>query len=145
MEAKGYDMDKATAYLRDKGRKTIIIESEHSKNKIQAAVSSHAVRTNDFYREFKDVEMAAKIREASHGRTAVIGFFAVFNTRNISNISQILLTEVMADLLSRNYTYAVYHPVAESDKEETVIEVLRRHGFINITESGQPPLYAVDM
>ena len=145
MKAKGYDMDKATAYLRDKGRKTIIIESEHSKNKIQAAVSSHAVRTNDFYREFKDVEMAAKIREASHGRTAVIGFFAVFNTRNISNISQILLTEVMADLLSRNYTYAVYHPVAESDKEETVIEVLRRHGFINIAESGQPPLYAVDM
>ena len=63
----------------------------------------------------------------------------------IANVSQIIITEILTELIARDFAYAVYHPVDPAGYEATVIDALRRQGFVNIAPSGEQPIYAVNM
>ena len=123
-------------------RKVIIESADHS---ISAAAGARRIRTSDLLEEFGDVDVASYIRSHCGGETAVIGAFYVSGGKSVSYIRQILLTELLAMLMARDYTYAVFHPVCGEAADPLAVSTMIRQGFVNISEDPEHPVYAVDM
>lgn len=123
-------------------RKVIIESSEYS---LSAAAGAKRVRTSELLEEFGDIRVASYIRSHCGGETAVIGAFYVSGGKNVSYIRQILLTELLASLMARDYTYAVFRPVCGEAADPLAVPTMVRQGFVNISEDPDNPLYAVDM
>ena len=138
---RGYHLDCLTAYLERPGVHTIYIESGVRTKKMAAFAAAHRVETSQLLAEFEDPSIAAHVRERAAGGIAVIGG----KNRTISNISQIMLTEILTELLSRDFAYVVYHPADKAGMNHRILDVLRKQGFVNIAEPGSEPIYAVDM
>ncbi|MGN0658887.1 MAG: nicotinate-nicotinamide nucleotide adenylyltransferase [Emergencia sp.] len=143
---RGYDMERIGEYLnRDKVR-TVYIESGMRHKKMAAFAAAHRVETGQLLEEFGDPAICAHIREQAAGGIAVIGALFSGKGRSISNMNQIILTEILTELLSRDFAYAIYHPADEAGMNHRVIDALRRQGFVNIADPGsEHPIYAVDM
>ena len=72
--------------------------------------------------EFQDPKITATIRNQAHGGIAVIGAFYANANRSVSNLNQILLTELLTGLLAKDYAYAVYHPIDQAGYSGATIE-----------------------
>ncbi|MCI9474978.1 MAG: phosphohydrolase [Emergencia sp.] len=144
--SRGYDMERIKTYLSRQGVRTLYIENGVRQKKMAAFAAAHRVETSQLLAEFGDPAIASHIRDKATGGIAVIGALFVGKGRAISNVNQILITEILTELLARDFAYVVYHPADEAGYNPRVIEALRRQGFINIAEAGsQTPIYAVDM
>lgn len=143
---RGYQMDSLAAYLGRPGVRAICIESGVRGKKLAAFAAAHRVETSQLLEEFHDPSIAAHVRERAAGGIAVIGAFFSGKNRNISNVSQMMLTEILTELLSRDFAYVVYHPVDKAGMNQRIFDVLRKQGFVNIADPGSDhPIYAVDM
>jgi len=145
MTGRGYDMDVVSAYLDKKKVRSLSIESGVRQKKMAAFAAAHRVETGNLLKEFGDPAIAAHIRQQAAGSVAVIGMLFAGKGRSIANMNQILLTEILTELMSRDFTYAVYNPVDKAGLNQRVIDVLRKQGFVNIAEPGKEPIYAVNM
>ncbi len=144
--ARGYDMAVIDAYLARPGVRTLYIENGVRQKKMAAFAAAHRVETGQLLEEFADPAIASHIRDKAAGGIAVIGALFVGKGRSISNVNQILITEILTELLARDFAYVVYHPADQAGLNPRVIEALRRQGFVNIAENGSDqPIYAVDM
>ena len=123
-------------------RKVTIETSDHV---LSAAAGARRVRTSDLLEEFGDIETASYIRKNSGGEIAVIGAFYVSGGENVSYLRQILLTELLTMMISKDYSYAVFHPVCGEAADPLAVRTMISQGFINISEDPEHPLYAVDM
>lgn len=145
LRARHFDLDAVRSYVKKPGVHAVTIESGTRTRRIIGLACAHRVDSDRFYSEFHDVELAAHIRQASGGRAAVIGLFVSRNTPTITNISQILLTEILTERLSRDYTYVVYHSADPAGEHENVLEAFKRQGFVKIADHDGHPVYAADM
>ncbi len=101
----------------------------------------------DFMKEFQDLEMVKKLRDIAWGKILVIkGVYGPKMTPD-SDPAQIVLSELLAYALSREYTYCLYHGKKEMEEHrENVEQTLARSGFIRISEKGaENTVMAVDM
>jgi nicotinic acid mononucleotide adenylyltransferase len=104
----------------------------------------HQVPMQNLLVEFRDARVAEHVREEASGRIAAIGYFYVNDDSSISYPGQILLAEMMTELINRDFTYVVYHPIDPTGYNERTVEALTRQGFVDIAPEGSPhPLYAV--
>ena len=103
------------------------------------------LKTSDLLDEFGDIEIASYIRSHAGGEIAIIGAFYVPGGDKVSNIRQILLTELLTALVAKDYTYAVFHPVCRMAEDPYAIPTMVDQGFINIAPADEEPVYAVDM
>ncbi len=142
---RGYDMEAVCRYLKRPEVRSLYIESGARQKKMIAFAAAHRVETSQLLEEFRDPAIAARVREKAAGGIAVIGALFTAKSRNLAGGYQILLTEILTELLSRDYAYAVYHPADKGGLNPKVIDALRKQGFINIAESGTNPVYAVNM
>ncbi|MDD7020022.1 hypothetical protein [Hornefia butyriciproducens] len=146
LEGMGYDFGKIAEYLEREKTRGLYIESAGRSRRCVAYAAAHRLETNQLLREFGDLKIASHIREAAAGGIAAIGFLYTKKSRSISNISQIVLTEILTELISRDFAYAVYHPVDAAGMNPRIIDALKKQGFVNIAEGrGGKPVYAVDM
>ena len=145
LSGKGYDVNGLFHYMQSDSVRTICIESGHRARKISAFASTRRTETHDLLAEFGDPALAAKIRHHAQGSIAVIGAMYANAGRLITNLHQILLTELLTSLLAKDYAFAVYHPVDTAGMAGSTIEALKRQGFINISETPGHPVYAVDL
>lgn len=146
IKAAGYDMDRLTSYLDKETVRTLFIESAGRHRRKVAIAAAHRLETNQLLAEFGDPKIAAHVREAASGGIASIGFIHSGKTRSISNVSQIVLTEILTELISRDFAYVVYNPVDDEGLNPRTIEALKKQGFVNIAAArGARPVYAVDM
>ncbi len=143
---RGYEWENIERYLADARVRTLYIESGVRQKRMAAFAAAHRVETSGLLEEFHDPAIAARIRESAAGGIAVIGAFFTGKGRSITNISQITITEILTELLARDFAYAVYNPVDSAGFNPRVTEALRKQGFVNIADSGsEHPVYAVDM
>lgn len=142
---RGYHMEKINRYLAREDVRSLYIESGTRQKKIIAFAAAHLVETSQLLAEFQDPAIAARVREKAAGGIAVIGAMFTAKGRNISNANQMVITEILTELISRDFAYAVYHPVDRAGLNPRVIDALRKQGFVNIAENGGSPVYAVDM
>lgn len=146
LEHRGYHMDRIGAYLNREKVRTIYIESGVRQKKMAAFAAAHRVETSQLLEEFGDPAIAAHIRERAAGGIAIIGAMFSGKGRSIAGMNQIVLTEILTELLSRDFAYVIYHPVDKAGMNQRVIDALRRQGFVNIADPGsEQPIYAVDM
>ncbi len=141
----GYECSTLHEYLGDVDTESLFISSNSEEQPLCAFAAAHKLRTNDLLEEFGSNKIAATVRENALGSIAVIGAFYASETSGSSNRKQILLTEILTALLARDYTYVIYHPVDPAGMDEDIINILKRHGFIDISGGGEAPIYAVEM
>ena len=142
---KGYDFDAMERYAASEGVQTIYIWCGHKTQKLAAFASAKRFETHDLLAEFQDPKVTATIRNHARGGIAVIGAFYANANRSVSNLGQILLTELLTGLLSKDFAYAIYHPVDAAGYNGAVVETLRKQGFVNISDTPAHPVYAVDL
>lgn len=152
LEGKGADSLLLRRYLEWQGKDgrpkvfTQYVDSGEGGEHLAAFGAVHQVPVRDLLLEFRDPRVAEHIREEASGRIAALGYFAVSGDSSISHPGQILLTEMMTELISRDFTYVVYHPVDPSGYREEAIGALVRQGFVDIAPEGAShPLYAVQI
>ena len=145
LNSRGYNMDAVISYLDREDVKTVVLRDGLQDGRIVAAAGVSRLDSIDFLSTFGDQDIAAYIRSKAAGGIAVIG--GIFFSRNsaIGNLGQTILVELLSELLSRDYTYAVYHPCEDVGMNKSTLRVLEKQGFINIAPSGSRPIYAVDM
>ena len=142
---KGYHTETVDSYVEKDYVWTLYIDDASQERKMIAYAAVHRVGSRDLLREFHDSAIASHIRDAADGGIACIGFLYADDMAGIANVSQIIITEILTELIARDFAYAVYHPVDPAGYEATVIDALRRQGFVNIAPSGEQPIYAVNM
>ena len=140
----GYDFSKLNEYFAHPQVRKIIIEAGEGERRICAFAAARRMRTHDLLEEFADAEIATHIRQESGGGIAVIGAFYAAKTE-ISNLREILLTELLTALLAGDYAYAVYHPICAAGMDSRAIRAFKKQGFVNISRDPNHPVYAVDM
>lgn len=145
LERSGYDYDSLIAGISRPRVKTVCIESADHTGSVYAFASAKRVERHDLLFEFNDADITTHIRDTAAGSIAVISSLYSAKIRHISNLTQIILTELLTDLLAQDYGYAIYNPSDPAGMNPSVIEALRRQGFINISGSHDHPVYAVDM
>jgi len=146
LTAAGYHTGTLGGYIEKKNVSTIYIDDAGKEKAIIAYAAVHPVGTRNLLKEFNDANITAHIRAAADGSVASIGFLYADEKAGIANISQIVLTEVLTELIAHDYAYAVYHPVDEAGYNDSILNALKRQGFVNIapTEAAHP-LLAVNM
>ena len=145
LRRRGYDMNTVGDYLNGPTVRSLYIESGARKRRMIAFAAAHRVETNQLLEEFQDPVIASHVRQHAAGSIAVIGALFTAKGRGISNINQIVVTEILTELLARDFTYVVYHPCDKAGMNPRAIDALKRQGFVNIAESGSQPVYAVEM
>ena len=140
---KGEISEKLIEYLSGTDLRKVIIES--ADHRLSAAAGARRLKTSDLLDEFGDIEVASFIRSHAGGEIAVIGAFYVLGGEKVSNMRQILLTELLTALAAKDYTYAVFHPVCGMAEDSYAISTMVDQGFINIAPDDDEPVYAVDM
>lgn len=139
-------LQKYLAWEAEDGRPRVFtqyVDTGEGGERLAAFGAVHQVPMQSLLLEFQDPRVAEHIREEASGRIASLGWFSVSEESPISHPGQILLTEIMTELLNRDFTYVVYHPVDPSGYSEKAVGVLVRQGFVDIAPEGSPhPLYA---
>ncbi len=124
----------------------LILRSLEKNNEIVAYSLFHWLRATNIHNEFEDLGIIKYIREQSVGRIIVIDSIVKKKNCEIRNLEQIMLTETLANALSRDYTYCVYKESIRHQVSREVIEVLTNQGFVNIsTSKNSEMVYAVNM
>lgn len=132
-------------YLSRPKVKTIYIETGVKSKKISAFAAAHKVETYELLNEFKDKQLAAEIRATAGGAVAVIAAVYAGSEKHIYEYGPIVLTEILTALLARDYKYVVFNPIDSRSINPAITEILKRHGFVNISTDPGKHIYAADM
>ncbi|MCB6992814.1 hypothetical protein LI177_04860 [bacterium 210820-DFI.6.37] len=146
VRGRGHNYYRVLDYLNQTAVRTAAIRDGNRKDKVCALAAVKELKTTDLYEEFKNAELAAYLREKATGRIIVIGGIYYDRGTGIRDIVQMILTETLSQALQEDVTYAVYHPVLETEKNEKILLALKRQGFREIQLSGKGTgIYEVDM
>ena len=145
----GFDYPAVKAYLSRKDVRTVRIRDGMRDDKVVALAAVSRLDSIDLLPEFGDQDIAAYIRSQAAGAIAVIGGLFYSRKSSIANLGQTILTELLSELLARDYTYVVYHPCDPVGMSGRVIETLEKQGFTNIapgsSRGSSKAIYAVNM
>ena len=123
--------------------KTAVIRDRSGK--IQALAAVNEIETGDLYREFQDIDIAAYLRQKATGRMLIIRGLYGSTKADMRNLLQHILTEVLAQAVAGDLTYAIYHPL-EQELHKSIRELLLRQGFVEMgAGDGRRDLYEVNM
>ncbi len=143
MKAAGHDPDMVRAYINDPEVRTAIIRNEF--RKVCAIAAVNEIETGELYDEFKDLGIASYLREKATGRMLIIRGVYCDAGADKRNLLQIITTEVIAEAVADDITYAIYHPL-DDEGGVFVLDVLKRQGFREISIKGEKQgVYEVNM
>lgn len=131
-------------YLDRKDVKSIFTRSANGE--LTAYAAAHKVERSDLLPEFDNLDIASTIREKAAGSIAVIGALRYTESDSYEENGQIILTELLTELLARDFTFAVFNPRDKEQINKANVSLLKGQGFVNIAGEESPfPVYAVDM
>lgn len=143
MKSRGVNINAIKTYLSRRNVKSAVIKD--SENRVCALAAVNEIETGELYETFKDFDIASYLRRKTTGRMLIIREIYCNRNTDTRNLIQIITTEVLAEAVANDITYAIYHPlVAESNNN--VRDVLIRQGFTEIVIDGKPQgIYEVNM
>ena len=125
-----------------KGNRYLMIRDGEAGNDLAAMCVYKELKSADIYGELKDQGSATYIREHASGKIVIISYIYFSTETGIREPVQTLLTEVLAECLKSEFTYAVY----DGELSDEIVGALERQGFERLDFSGNMGrLYAVDM
>ena len=125
--------------------KLVIIKNTRT-HEILGFASMHWIRSNILYKELDDDKLSSYVRENASGRIILIDLMYINNKEKTKVLEQILITESLAYVISKDYEYAIFKPILQELYAPSLIELLYLHGFkrIDTTDDSLIAL-AVDM
>lgn len=132
--------------VREKLTIAIVRDEENGGKPIAAAVAG-SLKNREMLDEFGSLELASRIRNEAIGKMMILKAIYAPRSSAEKDYTQIVLTELLAYALAKDYTYCVYHGRKEmGEYRETVEEVLQRNGFVRLSEPGaEETVMSVDM
>lgn len=126
--------------------KMLILRSVDDNRSIIGFSAFHWLRASGIHKEFQDENLVNHVREESIGRILVIdGVFKNAST-SFKNVEQMVLTETLAYVLARDYSYCVFKENISDSVSKVLNDVLTVQGFKNISSSEtNEDVYVVDM
>ena len=143
--AKGYQYQRIREHLDQPHCRAVYLQTGENHRKTVGVAAAHKVESSTLLEEFGNAALAAHVREMATGRIAVLGLLATKKAKGQDGVMQILITEMLTELLARDYTFAIYHPADAAGLSSDVTDALCRQGFVNIAPEGDAPVFAVDM
>jgi hypothetical protein len=133
-----------TEYLAREDTNGVVVRDEERENRPIAVGAYNSINKADLLNEFKDPGISAYIRENATGKIASIGCLYSEENGGMSNLPQLLLTEILALCLRNDFGYAVFHQKQGLTIPTETIRVLERQGFQKVSINGID-IFAADM
>ena len=128
--------------LRDSGDEVMLL-CGGGERRLLGAASFNCLDSQHLFSRLGSAELSGLVRQNAGGRTLLVSGLFVPRGENREELMQLLLTEVLTVALSREFTYALYMPLAGGE-DEAVRNLLALQGFAETERSGRTVL-AVDM
>lgn len=101
------------------------------------------IGSSELLKALGSIAQADYVRQNANGKILLIrGIYARRSDKNF-DYAQLLFTEVLAKALADDCSYALF--TSHSDMSETLVQLLKRQGFLPVSFEGERPLYTVDM
>ncbi len=124
------EIDLLKEYSQMKHSRIVAIRDSKKLKRIVALAMGKELITANLYEEFQDLDLIRCIRSKVRGKILVIGNIFVSDDMDKENIYEIILTEMLAEALKDDFTYAIYSPIIKNSKDDKLIrKVLKRSGF----------------
>lgn len=143
LNEKGISTGRLERYL---GRADVNVSViKDGENRVCAFAAMNRLETGNLYDAFRDIEVAAYLRKKTTGHMLVIRELFSRNIPEIINLDQVIMTEVLAEAVAADITYAIFAPLGKRI-DHKVRDVLLRQGFTEIKIGGKPQgIYEVNM
>ena len=106
----------------------IMVLKDFEQGAVIGLVLVHLTKTSTYLDEAGDVSFADTLRHTSQGRLATIDYAWIGVERSWRNYHQILLTEVLSNLIARDYEYCLFNPKLPI-RDEEMAETLHLFNF----------------
>ncbi|MCT4605686.1 MAG: cytidyltransferase [Marinisporobacter sp.] len=122
----------------------LLLRSVERDREILGFSTFHWLRSSMIFNEFQDENISEYVRRHAVGRILVIDGIFVNTRTEFKNMEQMILTEIFAYALPKDYTYAVYKNMMTRHVSKAMYEVLNCQGFQDISHGGHS-VFAVNM
>lgn len=137
---------KLKEFLNKPSWRLITVRNSSRENRIMGFAACHRIHSSLLYQEFRNSDITEFIRTNSVGKTVQIDGIFVSEENVIENLEQILLTEVLALCLAKDYDYAIFNCMIDGYDLSSLHEILVLQGFHQIAcSSGPNPVLVVNM
>ena len=122
--------------------KCFTIKDGSNGNAVIAMCEYKELKAAKLYSELKSQEVSTYIRESTSGKIVLISQISCYDNSILREPVQAVLTEVLAECLKQDFTYAIY----DGELHPEIVGVLERQGFEKLVFSkGAKEIYVVDM
>ncbi len=146
------DEDFSVAYRRFKDLidklnfRILVLRSIEENRRIIGFSIFHWLRASAIHSEFRDERLVEYVREHSVGRILVIDGIYKSRDTTVDRMEQIVLTETLSYVLSKDYSYGIYKEAVKTELSPELVRVLENQGFMEISSTDTKEIvYAVDM
>ncbi len=138
-------MEALTAALLEEDSLATIVFDQDGRGRIDGIMVYRHIPTTELYQEFGDIQTAGYIREETSGKIVLVTACYTHPQSKIADLQQILLTEVLANCLSQDFTYAIFSPRTGTALPK-YRDILERQGFVPLPmHTAKREIYVVDM
>ncbi|MDV3428868.1 MAG: HD domain-containing protein [Bacillota bacterium] len=118
----------------------------NSDDKIIGFSCFYWVRSSELCNDLRDYNIASLIREKSVGRIILLESLYVSDNSKYKTLEQILITEVLAFAIGKDYEYAIFSPTLKEFYTIGILELLEKQGFTKLkSETSELPILCVNM
>ncbi len=121
----------------------LMIRDINNDNKLIACSLFHWLRSSMIYHEFPSDKISDYIRNMAVGRIVVIDTLLCHDSYHGMKLEQIVLTETLAFVMAKDYTYAIYKNALDQHTAN-IEQILKLQGFIAHCD-GDSCIKVVDM
>ncbi|MDF2522025.1 MAG: cytidyltransferase, partial [Clostridia bacterium] len=134
------------SFLKKAARRILVLRDGGSQGEIIGFAAFHRVYSHAMYQDIKDSKTTDFLRNHATGKILMLDGIFVKHSPDYEVFEQILLTEVLAFSLGKDYEYAVFKSMFTDYDTSTVLEALKLQGFFEIpSEDAAHPFLAVNM
>lgn len=106
----------------------------------------HWIRSSTLYEETMDTKLSQFLREHTKGRIVALDVLYIKPTEKCRNFEQVIITETLAFCAGKDYEYAIYKNILDMKTSQSMNELLKLQGFIEIPYNNlKEPVLVVDM
>ncbi len=131
--------DAAIALLCDfmtKPSHRVLIIRETGKDRLLGFAIFHRLHSTLLYKELLNIKLTEFIRKNATGKTLIIDGIFVNQDLKYEDIEQILLTEMLAFSLAKDYEFALFNPIMGENPLKTITESMKIQGFLPLDIPG---------
>lgn len=133
-------------FVKKPSARILVLRDGNRQGRIVGFASFHMIHSHAMYQDIKNSKTTDFLRNNARGKMLFIDGIYVEQSQDREIYEQILLTEVLAFSIAKDYEYAIFKSMFESYSSDSIHETLKLQGFFEIpSENAETPFLAVNM